>query len=49
MAEAARVQELKEALDISSGESITECDLPGCHLRRRQAPVSSPGAAFCIV
>jgi hypothetical protein len=49
MAEAARIQALKEALNISSGESIAECNLPGRRLRRRHAPVSSPGAAFCLV
>jgi hypothetical protein len=49
MAEATRVQALKDALDVSSGESSAEGDFPDRCLRRRQAPVSSPGAAFCIV
>jgi hypothetical protein len=32
MAEAARVQALKDALDVSSGQSNTERDLPGRRL-----------------
>jgi hypothetical protein len=49
MEEAARVQALKDALDVSSGESTAECELPGRCLCRRQSPVSSPRAAFCMV
>jgi hypothetical protein len=49
MAEAARVQVLKGTLDVSSDESITECNLLGHRRCCRQAPVSSPEAAFCIV
>jgi hypothetical protein len=32
MAEAARVQALKDALDVSFGESSTECNVPGRRL-----------------
>jgi hypothetical protein len=46
---AAHVHALKDVLDVSSGESSAEGQVPGRRLRRRQAPVSSPGAAFCIV
>jgi hypothetical protein len=48
MAEAAHVQVLKGTLDVSSGESSAECDLPGYRLCRRQALVSSPEAAYFV-